>query len=342
MDFSTGQQTPVESSDPTAAFQAYGAQLAKYPYLGLGFDLPDQIPSDLLLPFGDFASKYGLGPAMVTIARANQGVGDFINALTIYMMKYFNMGVLNGLTNGFLTTANHDNSALYEAAQTELGSDVFLSSEVVEIDRDGDEGIKIVIQTPSGQKPLQVQKLVVAIPPLLDNMKGFDLDDEEHEIFSRFNHAYYYTTLVDNTNIPNDLSIISAGANTPFNVPIVPGINSLGQTGIPGLLNIFYTSTTYLSDEEIKQAIIEAILRLRNGGLNSTMPNFVAFANHSPFELVVSADEISTGFYGRLNALQGHRNTFYTGAAFSAHDSSVIWALLRRCFLRSLVELETL
>jgi hypothetical protein len=54
-------------------------------------------------------------------------------------------------------------------------------------------------------------------------------------------------------------------------------------------------------------------------------PEFVGFNNHSPYELTVSTDAISNGFYDKLNALQGKRNTWYTGATWQEHDSSLIW-----------------
>jgi hypothetical protein len=34
---------------------------------------------------------------------------------------------------------------------------------------------------------------------------------------------------------------------------------------------------------------------------------------------------IEAGFYTKLYALQGQRSTFYTGAAWNAQDSSMLW-----------------
>ena len=45
-----------------------------------------------------------------------------------------------------------------------------------------------------------------------------------------------------------------------------------------------------------------------------------------PYELRVSAQAIEAGFYGNLTALQGVRNTYWTGAAFDKHDSGDLWA----------------
>jgi hypothetical protein len=326
VDFSTGKPvTNLSQADPTAAFEAYGAQLAKYPYLNLGFDLPDPVPSELLLPFGDFILKYNLGAAVDTIAVVCQGVGDFLSQPTIYIMKYFSTQVLIGSTAGFLTTAHHDNSALYEAAQAELGTDVLLNSTVVAMDRDRDNSTYIAVSTPSGRKLIVAQKIVVAIPQKLDNLGGFDLDHTERSLFEQFRNSFYYTALISNTGIPDNLSINNNGANTPFNLPVLPGPYSIVPTGITGVANIFYGSATAMTNEQVQQAIVADILRLRNDNLTTTKPDFVAFSNHRPFELTVPADAIENGFYRRLNALQGHRKTYYTGAAFQAHDSSMIW-----------------
>lgn len=46
------------------------------------------------------------------------------------------------------------------------------------------------------------------------------------------------------------------------------------------------------------------------------------------YSLVVSPRQIRAGFYGSLQALQGHRHTYYAGAAFQTHSSAAIWAQL--------------
>jgi hypothetical protein len=72
--------------------------------------------------------------------------------------------------------------------------------------------------------------------------------------------------------------------------------------------------------------IVEAIGRLQAGGtLPATHPSFVDFSSHSPCELTVSAADIAGGFYRSLYSLQGHRSTFWNGAAFHVHDSSLLW-----------------
>lgn len=54
-------------------------------------------------------------------------------------------------------------------------------------------------------------------------------------------------------------------------------------------------------------------------------PEFVSWALHQPFELWVPGEAIKNGFYRDLYALQGKQDTWWAGATFHAHDSSLIW-----------------
>ena len=63
IDFTAGKAQPDPEADPgiPAALGTYINILnTTYPYLNNGFFLPDPVPEDLSLPFGDFAKKYDL------------------------------------------------------------------------------------------------------------------------------------------------------------------------------------------------------------------------------------------------------------------------------------------
>lgn len=123
VDSATGKNvTDYVPQDPRAAFAAYAAQLAKYPFLDKpGWDLPDPMPEELLIPFGDFVKKYQLDAVVFTIFQYAQGFGDILCIPTLYILKYFGQSVLEGAQRGFLTTARHNNGELYEKARLELG-----------------------------------------------------------------------------------------------------------------------------------------------------------------------------------------------------------------------------
>jgi phytoene dehydrogenase-like protein len=98
VDFKTGKvvvgYTP---EDPTAALAAYAAQLAQYPYVETGFDLPNPVPADLLLPFGEFVKKHALHDMVGFLFQFGQGLGDILSQLTLYVVKKFGKGILESL-----------------------------------------------------------------------------------------------------------------------------------------------------------------------------------------------------------------------------------------------------
>ena len=328
VDFRTGKLVPgFTDPDPSAAFAAYGAQLAKYPYLEAGFNLPDPVPADLLLPFGEFVQKYNLAALVPTFFRFNAGVGNLLDRSTLYVFKYFGLGILQDLSIGFLNTVRLDNSELYRKALAEFGQNVLLNSHVIATDRSGSDGVKVLAQTPTGPKLILAKKFIITIPPKLDNLVGFDLSKNETSLFGQFRNTGYYTSLIRNTSIPPHTSLTNVAPDTPYNLPPLPGLYGISETRVPGLHFAFVTSEDpALSDGQVKSLITDSVLRLRAAGtLNTTAPEFAAYESHTPFELRVPKEAIAGGFYKRLYALQGQRHTWYTGAAFHVHDSSLLW-----------------
>jgi hypothetical protein len=117
------------------------------------------------------------------------------------------------------------------------------------------------------------------------------------------------------------------GVGTPQHLPRLPAIYEITPTGIPNLVNVKYGSPVALSDEDVTADVMAGLSRLRGAGTVRTdlEPQVALYSSHTPFELTVPVSAIQSGFYGRLNALNGHRGTFYTGAAFQAHDASLLW-----------------
>ena len=327
-DFQTGQivsgYAPV---DPTSALQAYTEQLLKYPYLDNGFNLPDPVPSDLLIPFGEFVNKYNLSAAVSLIFQTVEAIGNLLQVPTLYVMKYMGLTVVEGFENGFVTTAAHDNSQLYQSAQAVLATAnaVLLSSNVISTTRD-DNGAKIAVSTPAGLKHFQCKRLVLAIPPTPRNLAPFAFNATEISLFQQFTATGYYTGLIRNSGIPDNTSIQNTAADNPYNLPTLPCLYGFGATGVPGLHQVLYASSLPSPIKAVEADIIKTLKRLQAAGtVSPSLPEFAIFVSHSPFQFTVSVDAIQNGFYSHLNALQGVRSLFLTGAAFEAQDSSLIW-----------------
>ena len=314
-------------ADPTIALEAYVAQLFQYPYLDNGFNLPNPVPSDLLLPFGDFVNKYNLSAIVNLIFETAQGIGNLLEVPTVYVMKYISLDVVQGIETGFLTTASHDNSQLYQSAQAVLtaADALLLNSQVVSTNRDSSD-VRIVVSTPTGSKHIKCEKIVLGIPPSVENYVHFDFNQTELALFRQFSTTGYYTGVIRNSGIPDDTSIQNIGASTQFNVPILPGIYSFDATGVPGLHQVLYASPTPLPVERVKKDILDTLKRLQAAGkVTTSEPEFAVFSGHIPFYFTVPASAIAEGFYGKLNAIQGQRRLFFTGGAFDSQDSSLIW-----------------
>jgi hypothetical protein len=344
----------VSWSNATAvglALEGYLAQNAKYaPFLTNGYELPDPVPEELLLPWGTFAQKHGIEAFDFSLFTFNQGSGNLLAQPTLYVLKYFalfDVQTLAGLGPGFLTTAAHNNHALYEAALARLqagfnGSAVALHSKVTCIER-SKSSVFVSVSTPGGAMTVRAKQLVIAIPPTLPNLVslGMDLAANERAIFGQFNNSYYWDMVIAGSGVPDNVSVAAVDFDAPDGIPAQPGLYGIGAVGLPGLHTAYFGSSHYLSDAQVKAATVAALGRLvrANGWDNETFaPDFVGFNNHAPFLLTVPVEAVRKGFYRHLNALQGVMSTWWTGAAWQTQDSSLIWNFTETVVLPKLLE----
>ncbi|KAJ5280230.1 FAD/NAD(P)-binding domain-containing protein [Penicillium angulare] len=329
LDPKTAEPVHYSSPNATAALGAYAAQLAKYPDLERGFFLPDPVPEDLLTPFGEFLQKYpDIQDATFIAFSYGQGLGDYLKQPTLYVFKNFGLDIVRDISSGFIVTANHNNYDIYARAAEVLQRDLLLNSIVASTTQRDDNGVDMNIRTPNGNTRVLAKKLLITIPPKLENLGHFALDHCESITFARFNNTGYYSSLVNNTGLPQNFTAYSVSPDTQQNIPILPGVYNVVPTSIDGVFAIKYGSPSSLSDDYVKREIISYVKKLQaNGHANpvSGDPTFVAYANHDPFELTVSPAEIARGFYRDFYSLQGYRSTWYTGAAFHTQDSSMLW-----------------
>lgn len=182
------------------------------------------------------------------------------------------------------------------------------------------------VETPDGPLRIVCERLVVAFPQTLENLRPFDLDPLEALTFGQFRANYYATALVKLSGLPAGQSVENVRADTRYHLPQLPGIYGITPSPAPGLWNVKYGSASWLPDALVRASIVADIERLRAAGsFPVKFEKFVAFRAHAPFQMSVSSPQVAAGFYRTLNALQGRNNTFYTGAAFQTNDSSLIW-----------------
>lgn len=347
-DFKSGTVFPAELSrtDPAATasnLTAYIAQLQQYPGLDLTWDIPYPVPEDLLISFGDFARKHDLSLAATYAAQLGQGMGNVLDLPTIFVLKAFDVQQVSALLqSSFLTSAESNTQVLYDKVQAELGSSVFLQSHVKEVKR-SDTGVEVSIECPSGTvKLIKGAKLVVTVPPLVKNLSFLDLDEQEKALYGKFNHSYYWNSIVINTGLPDNETYNNVDITAPSFVAAVPSVYTIQNVArIPGTFQAYFGSTTSFTDDEVKAEIIATIGRIRKGlGLpDPEKPTeIVALNNHSPFHLHVSRKDVSAGFYRQWQDLQGHKRTWWNGAATVKPASYAIWNFTETVLLPQLLQ----
>jgi hypothetical protein len=334
VDFRTGRAVAAFEPSPLDVGTALATYLqileARFPFLDEnGFQLPEPGPllDELLLPFGQWVSLYGLEALVPTFFLFEQGFGPLLEATTLYVLKNMSRAVVGAVLGGSFLAAPFGASALYEAAATELGRDVLYASEVCEVQRGS--GVCLRVRSAEGERTIRASKLLFTAPPLLDNLSEFGLDAREFGLFAHFRRHHYWTAVARIDGMPPGVSLVNALPDAPFNLGPLPGIYSIGPSAAPGLFDVKYGSDRYLPDRLVKRRIQNDIERVATDSVSGLgFEGFAIFKNHSPYSVVATPRQIGDGFYASLQALQGYRDTYYAGAAFQTHSSAAIWAHL--------------
>jgi hypothetical protein len=333
VDFSTGRiDKSFSLNQPAlgAALQTYGGILASnYSYLDDGYYLPDPVPEDLLLPFGDFATKYGLEAAVYVMNLQTQP-NVIYKETTLYTLKQFDVNILAALADPNMTVSGDDLGRLYTSAAEVLGRSVLFNSTVESVRRTSSDGATLWVKTPKGQQIIKADKILFTAPPLLSNLVGWDLSLEELALFSKLRPYGYMAGVIRNTGIPSGATLSNVdttSSSSSFNVPSLPGISVIEPTSVQDTYLVFVGSDPPLPAALAQAQAEEQLARVAAsaGWQGGHKTDILAWYDHTPVKLHVSADQIAKGFYRDLYGLQSSHSTWYTGAAWMSQASPPIW-----------------
>ncbi|KAJ0277339.1 hypothetical protein Brms1b_007374 [Colletotrichum noveboracense] len=343
VDFRTGEPTDFAapaSDDIYPALQRYLDVVLQYEDMVLpGFDNfpePDAIPEDLLMPFVDFVEKYNLEAAVPQIWDSTaQGIGNTMDVPTLFVVQASGIPMVRALlgTGAAAVPASGRLYDLYEAVEEFLGDNVLYSSTVSSSSRTED-GVSLEVTGADGKSTcIEAKRLLVAFEPTAESMAPFNLDETESKVFDKFGFATVYAGILQHPSLQlstaysNRLPETGSSNNTVF--PTSSQVGRIDYLG--GTQNLFqFTAVGTESDtsESMKTLIGQSIDTMIEAG---TIPasngslSFAAFANHGKMHPRVTADDLRAGFIQKQVGLQGHLSTWYTGAAFSAGFSTVVW-----------------
>lgn len=339
-DFLLGVAAPaanVSTMELGIAIQRYVEYLAaNFSTVYPGYYLPDPVPEDLYMPWGDFMSKYGLG-AIANLINTYIQPAEAWKEPALFPLKLLSLDPLRGITTGFKVT--RDVNDLYHSAASILGNSVYYNSSVTTLCR-SDSGVEATVQTPTGIKRFVAKKLLVTTPPVSANFEGWDLGDEETELFDKFITQQYYAGVVRHSGLPQ-ATVQNVGFTTPFNIPVLPALFNVVPTGFQDNTSvIYYAAHERVEPEAVKADTVATLERLAAGGvIGESETELLELFDHPNVRMYVSGEDVRDGFYSRLYGLQGQQNTYWTGAAWVTQASSPIWDFTKSVVSELLAEL---
>jgi hypothetical protein len=328
-DFNTNQQ--LVNFTGNSNLSGYADQLARFPYLDQGLQLPDPVPSDLSLLFSDFVTKYSLQDE-VSGLRSFFG-WNLLDKPTLNVISEAGTAALSsGLPGNALRVLSDTGiRAIYNRVSGLLGDNILLQSSVTAAQRpfgnDDASETRLVVQTPGGTKLIVASKLFITIPTVLDNMAPFDLDARERGIFQQFSSRGFYVGLVNATSLPPGVRFESVGTDTTYNLRKLPGVRHLTPIELPGIYRFYFDSEQPIPESQVRAQVLASVEALQNAVVGKAIdhrPEIIAFSSHSPWRPGVGGKAIANGFWSEMYSLQGYRNTWYNGMQF-VPDSPGIW-----------------
>lgn len=320
-DFSTNK---VWDFVPGHDFSGYLEQLQKYPWTVWTSKISEPVPADLYLSMDDFVVKYGLEDLIFTIFT--EYGSPLLDYPTFSVLSETGLAVLSATQENTLR-ASDGNNQIYIAAEKLLESHVLYNSTVSQVHRNS-SSVSLKVKTPAGQKLVEAKRLLVTIPTTATNMAPLDQDDEEKDIFSKFFGTGYYPGMIrlEPGTLPAGISYRNAAPDAQYNIPKGPAILFLSPSTIPNLYRYGYFSHELIPTEEAGKDAVESIKEFIETITNKTdvVVESLSVKSHSPFHSRLSAKDIKAGYWEKMYGLQGHRNTWYTGAQFLP-GSSQLW-----------------
>ena len=276
---------------------------------------------DLALPFSEFCKLNGVEEVQrIWIAPFTSfGYGFFDEIPAALVMKYLDVTTALEFVNMKLWTWQDGTQQIYVHVNEKLLHPAHLEMEVVKVERP--EG-KVLVTTKDKngkQKTEEFDKLIVTTP--LDRFINYaDATEEEKELFSKIVHERYcdYIATFEEGKSPN-----ISGYLVENMVPERLG-HAMVYYNRWQYLDRDCPATVYALANHTGSPAVDYDTVMKTMDEDMTKVGFPIkeklFAQEVYYCPHVSCEDYAAGWYDRLEALQGNKNTFYAGEIISFGD----------------------
>ncbi len=276
---------------------------------------------DLALPFKKFCELNGVEEVQrIWIAPFTSfGYGYFDEIPAALVMKYLDVTTALEFVNMRLWTWQDGTQAIYTHVNEKLAHPANLNTEVVKVERPEGAKIKVTIKQNGKESVEEFDKLIVTTP--LDYFKNYaDATKEEKELFSKIIHERYidYIGTFEAGKSPN-ISGYMVDNMVPERLGHAMVYYNRWQyldrdcpATVYALAN--HTGSKDKDYDEVQKTMDEDMAKLGFPIKEKLYPQEVYYCPH------VSSEDYQDGWYDKLDALQGTKNTYYAGEIISFGD----------------------
>lgn len=276
---------------------------------------------DLALPFAEFCKLNKVEEVQrIWIAPFTSfGYGFFDEIPTALVMKYLDVTTALEFVNLRLWTWQDGTQEIYEHVNKKLLHPAVLETEVVKVERPNGKVLVTTRSKDGKEKTEEFDKLIVTTP--LDYfIKYADADETEKELFSKIVHERYcdYIATFDEGKSPN-----ISGYMVENMVPERLG-HAMVYYNRWQYLDRDCPATVYALANHTRSKDVDFDVVMKNMDADMARVGFPIkdklYAQEVYYCPHVSAKDYADGWYDKLEALQGNKNTYYAGEIISFGD----------------------
>lgn len=272
---------------------------------------------DLALPFSEFLKLNHCEDAEMVWKGpfTSFGYGYFDEIPAAYVLKYLDaFTVKQFLSTGKLWTWKDGTQSIWQGVNDHLKHPVVLNSEITGIERSDDK----VTVTINGTKKETFDKLIICTP--LELFLGYgDPTEQEKELFSKIVHKEYFTMAVrtEEEKSPDISYYYFSNMTNETRGHLMVFYHRWPDAGPQPLVTFTLRNHEGMEDVPFEEAEKTTINDMALSGLPVVKTERVDDWYYFPH---VSSKDYADGWYEKVEAMQGQKNTFYAGEVMAFGD----------------------